>query len=157
MMSAGHIAMAFDASFLLALLLLIVGCGLLKGNISTQVGGLYAADDDHAGRTRGFSIFSTAINIGAVHRAPAVRLARAVYGWHAGFGLAGMLMLVGLATYMAGYRYLPEPSRRPPCGAPPMLTRGDWSVIAALFVVIADLYFPVDRVLSGTRISALSG
>src|SRR5476651_1347993 len=40
-MSAGHLAMAFDASFLPALLLLIVGCGLLKGNISTQVGTLY--------------------------------------------------------------------------------------------------------------------
>src|SRR5512140_1786880 len=45
LMSAGHIAMAFDASFLLALLLLITGCGLLKGNISTQVGALYAEDD----------------------------------------------------------------------------------------------------------------
>ena len=53
LMSAGHIAMAFDASFLLALVLLIVGCGLLKGNISTQVGELYA-EDDAAGRTRGF-------------------------------------------------------------------------------------------------------
>ena len=65
LMSGGHIAMAFDASFLLALFLLITGCGLLKGNISTQVGQLYA-EDDAAGRTRGFSIFSMAINVGAV-------------------------------------------------------------------------------------------
>ena len=41
LMSGGHLAMAFDQSFLLALLLLIVGSGLLKGNISAQVGGLY--------------------------------------------------------------------------------------------------------------------
>src|ERR1700761_168262 len=65
MMSAGHIAMAFDVSFLLALFLLIVGCGLLKGNISTQVGQLYS-EADGEGRTRGFSIYSTAINVGAV-------------------------------------------------------------------------------------------
>ena len=65
LMSAGHIAMAFDVSFLLALLLLIVGCGFLKGNISTQVGSLYA-ENDSAGRTRGFSIFSIGINVGAV-------------------------------------------------------------------------------------------
>jgi len=65
LMSAGHLAMAFDASFLLALLLLIVGCGFLKGNISTQVGGLYAGKD-RAGRARGFSIFSIGINVGAV-------------------------------------------------------------------------------------------
>jgi POT family proton-dependent oligopeptide transporter len=65
LMSAGHIAMAFEASFLLALVLLVVGCGFLKGNISAQVGGLYAKEDG-AGRTRGFTIFSMAINVGAV-------------------------------------------------------------------------------------------
>src|SRR5262249_16524888 len=65
LMTAGHIAMAFDASFLGALLLLIVGCGLLKGNISTQVGELYP-ETDGEGRTRGFAIFSMGINVGAV-------------------------------------------------------------------------------------------
>ena len=64
-MSGGHLAMAFDQSFLLALLLLVVGSGLLKGNISAQVGGLYPRDDE-ARRTRGFAIFSTGINFGAV-------------------------------------------------------------------------------------------
>ncbi len=52
LMSGGHLAMAFDQSFLLALALLITGCGLLKGNISTQVGELYA-ENDGEGRTRG--------------------------------------------------------------------------------------------------------
>ena len=87
LMSAGHFAMAFDESFLLALLLLIVGCGLLKGNISTQVGHLYA-EDDGAGRTRGFSIFSIGINVGAVAGPLACGLLAQLYGWHAGFGLA---------------------------------------------------------------------
>src|SRR6476646_118362 len=64
-MSAGHIAMTFDRSFLLALLLLVVGSGFLKGNISAQVGALYRREDE-ARRTRGFTIFSTGINIGAV-------------------------------------------------------------------------------------------
>src|SRR5512144_251824 len=59
-MSGGHIAMAFDQSFLFALMLLVIGSGLLKGNISAQVGGLYPADED-ARRTRGFALFSTAI------------------------------------------------------------------------------------------------
>jgi len=88
LMSAGHIAMAFDQSFLLALVLLVVGCGLLKGNISAQVGALYR-DGDGAGRTRGFAIFSTAINIGAVAGPLACGLLAQLYGWHAGFGLAG--------------------------------------------------------------------
>src|ERR1700733_8008900 len=104
-MSAGHLAMAFDQSFLVALLLLVVGCGFLKGNISTQVGTLYA-DDDSAGRTRGFSIYSIGINVGAVAGPLLCALLAQLYGWHAGFGLAGVLMLLGLATYLAGYREL---------------------------------------------------
>ena len=51
LMSLGHLAMAFDQSFLLALALLITGCGLLKGNISAQVGTLYAPNDE-ANRVR---------------------------------------------------------------------------------------------------------
>jgi POT family proton-dependent oligopeptide transporter len=136
MMSGGHVAMAFDQSFLLALFLLIVGSGFLKGNISTQVGGLYAANDA-AGRTRGFSIFSMAINIGAVAGPILCGLLAQIYGWHAGFGLAGVLMLVGLATYMAGYRYLRDsgatvvaPTRTAP------LTSNEWRAIAVLLVVI---------------------
>src|SRR5438067_3872997 len=85
LMSGGHIAMAFDASFLLALVLLITGCGLLKGNISAQVGQLYA-EDDAAGRTRGFSIFSMAINVGAVAGPLTCGLLAQLYGWHVGFG-----------------------------------------------------------------------
>src|SRR3954471_7000894 len=110
LMSGGHFAMAFDASFLLALFLLIAGCGLLKGNISTQVGQLYA-EDDAAGRTRGFSIFSMAINVGAVAGPLTCGLLAQLYGWHVGFGLAGVLMLFALATYLAGYRHLNQTAR----------------------------------------------
>ena len=58
-MSAGHIAMAFDQSFLLALALLVIGSGFLKGNIAAQVGSLYPPDEP-ARRSHGFVIFSTA-------------------------------------------------------------------------------------------------
>src|SRR5437588_4225524 len=105
-MSAGHIAMAFDQSFLLALLLLVVGSGFLKGNISAQVGALYPPEDE-AWRTRGFVIFSTASNIGAVIGPLLCGLLAQVYGWHYGFGIAAIFMLLGLATYLYGYRYLP--------------------------------------------------
>ena len=136
LMSAGHIAMAFDASFLLALALLIVGCGLLKGNISTQVGELYA-EDDAAGRTRAFSIFSMAINVGAVTGPLVCGLLAQIYGWHAGFGLAGALMLIALATYMAGYRLLQEETRKPRArAAHAPLSRRDWITIGALVVVV---------------------
>jgi len=105
-MSAGHLAMAFDESFLAALLLLVVGSGFLKGNISAQVGALYPRDDE-ARRTRGFIIFSTAINVGAVAGPLLCGLLAQVYGWRYGFGIAAIFMLLGLATYLSGYRHLP--------------------------------------------------
>jgi POT family proton-dependent oligopeptide transporter len=110
-MSAGHIAMTFDQSFLAALLLLVIGSGLLKGNIAAQVGGLYPAEDE-ARRTRGFVIFSTGINIGAVVGPLVCGLLAQLYGWHYGFGVAALFMLVGLATYLHGYRYLPARVQR---------------------------------------------
>lgn len=137
LMSAGQIAMAFDVSFLVALALLIVGCGLLKGNISVQVGALYAPDDT-AGRTRGFSIYSMGINFGATVGPLLCGLLAQLYGWHAGFALSGGLMLAGLATYIAGYRTLsetiPAANRAQPRAR---LTRDDWRAIAALIGVMA--------------------
>ncbi|HEX4182269.1 MAG TPA: peptide MFS transporter [Caulobacteraceae bacterium] len=111
LMSAGHIAMAFDVSFLLALLLLIVGCGCLKGNISAQVGSLYNREDD-GGRTRGFAIFSVGINVGAVTGPLLCGLLAQIWGWHAGFAAAGVLMVAGLITYLAGLKHLPAPPPR---------------------------------------------
>jgi len=141
-MSAGHIAMAFDASFLLAIVLLIVGCGFLKGNISTQVGTLYAPEDG-AGRTRGFSIFSIGINVGAVAGPLLCGLLAQEYGWHVGFGLAGILMLLGLATYLIGYRELADTiatvKQAEPQDAP--MDRAQWRIVACLFAVMAFTIF----------------
>jgi len=118
-MSAGHIAMISDRTFLVALLLLVIGSGFLKGNISTQVGGLYHDDSQ---RTRGV--------------APLVcGFLAQKYGWHYGFGIAAILMLAALATYLIGYRYLPtKVERRGQTSG--RLTSSDWRIIAALIVVI---------------------
>jgi POT family proton-dependent oligopeptide transporter len=138
-MSGGHLAMAFDQSFLLALLLLITGSGLLKGNISAQVGGLYPVDDE-VRRTRGFAIFSTGINFGAVVGPLICGLLASVYGWHVGFGTAALFMLAGLATYLSGYRHLPARIERKMLAAAPM-GRGDWGIVAALAAVMAITVF----------------
>ncbi len=107
LMAAGHLCMALDATFLIALFLLIVGSGFLKGNISAQVGSLYPKDAESL-RERGFTIFSTAINIGAVAGPIATGTVALFYGWHAGFTLAAALMLMALAVYLIGSRYLPD-------------------------------------------------
>lgn len=138
-MSAGHIAMTFDQSFLLALLLLVIGSGFLKGNISAQVGALYPPEDE-ARRTRGFIIFSTAINIGAVAGPLLCGLLAQVYGWHYGFGIAAIFMLLGLGTYLYGYRYLPaRVERRTFEGT--RLTANDRRVVFALIAVMLITIF----------------
>jgi POT family proton-dependent oligopeptide transporter len=138
-MAGGHVAMAFDSSFLLALLLLVLGSGLLKGNISAQVGGLYPVEEE-ARRARGFVIFSTAINFGAVTGPLVCGFLGMRYGWHLGFGLAAIFMLAGLATYLSGYRYLPAKVARAVL-APAAMSRSDWAVVAALGAVMLIAVF----------------
>jgi POT family proton-dependent oligopeptide transporter len=111
----------------------------LKGNISAQVGALYPPEDE-ARRTRGFIIFSTAINIGAVAGPLLCGLLAQVYGWHYGFGIAAIFMLLGLATYLYGYRYLPaRVERRTFEGT--RLTAADRRVVAALVTVMIITIF----------------
>ena len=103
---AGHLILAFDslAAFYAGLGLIILGVGGLKPNISTMVGGLYAPGDDR--RDGGFTIFYIGINIGAFLSALAVGYVGQRFGWHYGFGMAGIGMLIGQAVFMWGQKYL---------------------------------------------------
>ena len=140
-MSGGHLAMAFDRSFLLALLLLIIGSGLLKGNISAQVGSIYPPADEER-RSRGFAIFSTGINFGAVAGPLLCGFLGERFGWHVGFGVAALFMLGALATYLSGYRYLPARVERKARANSAPLTARDRKVVLALFAVMAINVLP---------------
>ena len=140
LMSAGHLAMAFDQSFLFALALLIIGCGFLKGNVSAQVGALYAANDE-LNRVRGYAIFSMGINVGATLGPLLCGYLAQQYGWHAGFGAAAGFIFIGLLTYLAGYRFLPARVERK-TQEQRQLTRADWTRIALICGVLVIEMFP---------------
>ncbi|MEO6103173.1 MAG: peptide MFS transporter [Pseudoxanthomonas sp.] len=141
LMCGGHLAMAFEQSFLLALLLLVLGSGFLKGNISAQVGALYPVEEE-ARRTRGFAIFSVGINVGAVAGPLLIGLLAVRYGWHYGFGMAAVFMLGGLFTYLVGYRQLPvRAASRGQAGAGDSLTAAEWRILAALCAVMGITVF----------------
>ena len=91
-------------AFYTGLGLVIAGVGLLKPNISTMVGGLYKEGDIR--RDKGFSIFYIGINTGSLLATIIIGFVVAEYGWHAGFGLAGIAMLFGLVVYLYGQKYL---------------------------------------------------
>jgi len=152
LMSAGHFAMAFDRSFLVALLLLVLGSGCLKGNIAAQVGHLYPVDDVTR-RTSAFTIFSTAINFGAVAGPLACGLLAQVYGWHAGFGAAGGLMLLATIIYLAGGRHLPDqrPRRRDRAPSAPLTGQerrkvGLLVLVAAITIFQSAAYYQIYNV-----------
>jgi POT family proton-dependent oligopeptide transporter len=137
LMSAGHLAMSFYATFLFALLLLILGSGFLKGNISAQVGALYPRSDESM-RSRGYTIFSTGICIGAASGPIVTGLVAAIYGWHAGFAVAAALMLVALLAYALGQRHLPDDrpvARKREKSAP--MTKAERKRVWVLLLVIA--------------------
>ncbi|MFD0837345.1 peptide MFS transporter [Mariniflexile aquimaris] len=91
-------------AFYTGLGLVILGVGLLKPNISTMVGGLYAEGDIR--RDKGFSIFYIGINTGSLLATMIIGGVVAKWGWHAGFGLAGIVMVLGLINYVFGQKYL---------------------------------------------------
>ncbi len=118
----GHFGMAFEGSpsvmvdgavvrdslyeqiFYLSLAFIIVGVGFLKSSISTIVGQLYGERDPR--RDAGFTIFYMGINVGAFVATLLCGYLGETYGWAYGFGLAGIGMLIGLFTFIAGDRHL---------------------------------------------------
>jgi len=104
LMAIGHFVLAIenDMAFFLALAFIIVGNGFFKPNISTFVGTLYEEGDTR--KDSGFTIFYMGINIGGAISPLLCGWLGATYGWHYGFGLAGIGMLTGLLFFWSGIR-----------------------------------------------------
>jgi POT family proton-dependent oligopeptide transporter len=119
LIASGHFSMAFPslATFYLGLFLIVIGTGLLKGNVSVIVGQLYGPRD--ARRDAGFSIFYMGINLGAFI-APLIcgYLGQRV-NWHAGFACAGFGMLIGIVQYTLGSKYLGDAGVHPATAGSP--------------------------------------
>lgn len=133
-MTAGHFAMAFDASFLVALLFLILGAGLLRGNLQPQIDTLYPRED--ARRAAAFQIYYSMVNAGAFIAPLLTGALAAGFGWHVGFGFAGVGMLAGLCIYLAGGRELPLDGRRAAATERTMLLPIERRRLAALFALV---------------------
>lgn len=102
----GHICLMFTglAFFYFGLLLVIIGTGLLKPNVSTMVGDLYTKEDKR--RDGGFSIFYMGINIGAFIAPLICGYLGQKVNWHFGFGAAAVGMFFGLLQYKLTENYL---------------------------------------------------
>jgi proton-dependent oligopeptide transporter, POT family len=164
----GHVSLTFHglSTFFLGLVLIILGTGLLKPNISTMVGSLYSPKDER--RDAGFSIFYMGINIGAFS-SPLVCgfLAQSTQwrsflqsrgidpgnSWHWGFGAAAVGMTLGLIQYVLGGRRLGRAGLAPATAADPAARSQDWrtfligiAAFGVLVVFAALLRFSMDQV-----------
>lgn len=104
LMALGHFVLAIEhnVAFYLALALIVVGNGFFKPNISTFVGSLYNDGDQR--KDSGFVIFYMGINIGGFVAPLLCGWLGREYGWHYGFGLAGIGMLAGLLFFWSGIK-----------------------------------------------------
>ncbi|HET7251388.1 MAG TPA: peptide MFS transporter [Gemmatimonadales bacterium] len=148
----GHFTLAFKtlSTFYAGLVLIVIGTGLLKPNVSTIVGSLYEDGDER--RDAGFSVFYMGINLGAfIGPIIAGGLAQRV-NWHLGFAMAGIGMVLGLIQYVVGKGHL-EPglarlAARPKPAAATDGTGGgftaeEWKRIVVVFVlfVFASIFW----------------
>lgn len=123
-MALGHFVMAFEPLFYLALATIALGNGLFLPSLPSQIGDLYRADDPR--RARAYNVYYVGLNIGGFLAPLVCGTLGELYGWHYGFGAAGIGMCLGLAIYVAGRRDLPpEPPRAPPPPADARQERGD--------------------------------
>lgn len=119
--------------FFLGLLLIVIGTGLLKPNISVMVGSLYSED---ARRDAGFSIFYMGINLGGILGLLVCPFLAENYDWHMGFSAAGVGMVLGLLQYRLGARHLgtPEPRREARSNAPAKNSPVAMAVVAGVAI-----------------------
>ena len=156
LIAAGHFSMALQSLpfFYFGLTLIVLGTGLLKGNVAVIVGQLYARDDQR--RDAGFSIFYMGINLGAFIAPLICGYLGQRIGWHIGFGAAGVGMTVGVVQYMLGSRVLGNAGVRPAQTLDPASKR--WaSAVALTFVLLGAGMFAGVIPITATQIANAAG
>jgi POT family proton-dependent oligopeptide transporter len=108
-MAAGHFMMTFEPLFYLALATIALGNGLFLPSLPSQIDTLYRVDDPRRGWA--YNVYYVGINIGGFLAPLVCGALGELYGWHWGFGAAGVGMLLGLVIYVLGGQYLPEQVR----------------------------------------------
>ena len=170
-MAAGHFMMAFQPAFYFALATIALGNGLFLPTLPSQINDLYKADDPR--RPWAYNVYYVGVNLGAFLAPLICGFLGESYGWHWGFGAAGVGMLAGLVIYIWGQPYLPveRNEAEPVLPASKQAHRGRDTVLLLLGIGLAVTIFrgayeqigntfalwmrdDVDRVIGGVEIGA---
>lgn len=140
-----HVMLVGERTFLIALALMVVGTGLVKANLVSQIGRLYAPTDDR--RTRGFGLYLIALNIGSLTTPLIAGTLGERLGWAYGFAALAVGVGLGAAFYISGIRHTPPDTPRTagPRAARRQLSAGEGGVLAVigLFIVVDGLFLGV--------------
>jgi POT family proton-dependent oligopeptide transporter len=170
-MAAGHFMMAFEPAFYFALATIALGNGLFLPTLPSQINDLYEANDPR--RPWAYNVYYVGVNLGAFLAPLVCGFLGETYGWHYGFGAAGVGMLAGLLIYLWGQPHLPRERTfaAPVLPQPSMGKRGRDTFLLLLGIGLAVTVFrgayeqigntfalwmrdDVDRVIGGVEIGA---
>lgn len=143
----GHITLAIPnhSTFFVGLILVVMGTGLLKPNISALVGGLYSHDDQR--RDAGYTLYYMCINLGSIIGYTFCGLLAEKLGWHYGFGLAAIGMALGLIYYYKASHKLKGVGVEPTVRLGRKAQSQSWLIIWSCVVIVG--------VIAGLMISGL--
>jgi proton-dependent oligopeptide transporter, POT family len=137
-MAAGHFMMTFQPLFYAALATIALGNGLFLPSLPSQIDGLYRPEDPRRGWA--YNVYYVGINIGGFLAPLICGTLGELYGWHWGFGAAGVGMLLGLIIYILGGKHLPDQLRavkNPLAAAAPVVPAHRYrSTFILLFAVV---------------------
>lgn len=157
-MAAGHFMMAFEPLFYLALGTIALGNGFFLPSLPSQINDLYSADDPR--RPWAYNIYYVGVNIGGFLAPLICGTLGEFYGWHWGFGAAGIGMVAGLIIYVVGGRYLPAEKRETPPDARPRergFDRATLVLLGALLLAVTLFRSAYEQVGNTVALWANSG
>ena len=137
-MALGHFMMTWEPLFYPALATIALGNGLFLPSLPSQIDDLYEPGDPRVGWA--YNVYYVGVNIGGFLAPLICGTVGEVWGWHWGFGLAGVGMCAGLGIYLFGQRYLPAQARHPQVETgPDPRGRFDRSTVLLLLAVAASV------------------
>ena len=158
-MAAGHFMMTFEPAFYVALATIALGNGLFLPTLPSQINELYSADDPR--RAWAYNVYYVGVNVGGFLAPLICGTLGELYGWHWGFGAAGIGMLAGLVIYLAGAKYLPpEMKATDPdlaAAAPAKRTRDTYLLLLAIGLAVTVFRGAYEQVGNTVALWAGSG
>jgi proton-dependent oligopeptide transporter, POT family len=138
-MALGHFMMTSEPLFYVALATIAIGNGLFLPSLPSQIRDLYQPGDPRAGRA--YNVYYVGVNIGGFLAMLVCGALGETFGWHWGFGAAGVGMVTGLLFYLWGQRYLPaqapQPRTEQPAAAREYMARDTLLLLFGLGVTVA--------------------